>query len=248
MKRRTFLQTSGVMGAAAVLPLPGLRPLPTTRSPVAISEAGTVILFQGDSITDCGRDRKGTDANAAGALGSGYPLLIASQLLATRAEAGYRFFNRGVSGNSVPDCDARWQPDTLDLVPDVLSILIGVNDYWHTLNGSYKGTADDYEHQFTALLARPGPRPPEGAFRDFRALHTLRTRRDHGCVVSGLRRAAEDRPAGRGRRGATFLSTQDLFDRLSRQAPPAYWAADGAHPTAAGHGAIADLWMDAVGL
>jgi lysophospholipase L1-like esterase len=48
--------------------------------------------------------------------------------------------------------------------------------------------------------------------------------------------------------GATFLETHDLFDRLSRQAAPAYWSADGVHPTAAGHGAIADLWMGAVGL
>lgn len=241
MKRRTFLGATGAAAAGVVLPRPRLRRLPAPDSP------GTTVLFQGDSITDCFRDRKVPDANSSAALGNGYPLLIAAQLLATRAESGYRFFNRGVSGNTVPDCDARWQADTLDLAPDVLSILIGVNDYWHTLNGSYKGTADDYRQQFAALLARTRAALPKARFVILEPF-TLRT----GVITDSWFPAFDER-----RRiarqvadnaGATFLSTQDLFDRLSRQAPPAYWASDGVHPTAAGHGAIADMWMEAVGL
>ncbi|HEX4561999.1 MAG TPA: SGNH/GDSL hydrolase family protein [Gemmatimonadales bacterium] len=245
MKRRTFLQTTGVIAAGAGLPLPGLRPLPTPYSPSL--EAGTTVLFQGDSITDCGRDRTVAGENAASALGNGYPLLIASRLLAERAKAGYRFFNRGVSGNTVPDCDARWQTDTLALAPDVLSILIGVNDYWHTLNGGYKGTADDYEHQFTALLARTRTALPKVRLVILEPF-TLRT----GVITDAWFPAFDERRRIARRvadaAGATFLATQDLFDRLSRHAPPAYWASDGVHPTPAGHGAIADMWMEAVGL
>lgn len=251
MKRRTFLGTAGVLGATAVLPFPGLRPLPApssrSKESGSAGDAGITLLFQGDSITDCGRDRKGTDPNSAAALGNGYPLLIASQLLATRAEAGYRIFNRGVSGNTVPDCDARWQADALDLAPDVLSILIGVNDYWHTLNGSYKGTADDYRQQFAALLARTRTALPKVRFVVLEPF-TLRT----GVITDSWFPAFDERRKiarqVADNAGATFLSTQDLFDRLSREAPPAYWASDGVHPTAAGHGAIADMWMEAVGL
>lgn len=241
MKRRTFLQTSGAVGASAVLPFPGLRPISTPQSP------GTTILFQGDSITDCGRDRTVAGPNAAGALGNGYPLLIASRLLAERAEGGYRFYDRGVSGNRVPDCDARWQADTLALAPDVLSLLIGVNDYWHTLNGSYKGTADDYEHQLTALLARTRAALPSVRLVIVEPF-VLRTGAvtDQWFPAFDERRKAARRVADAA--AATFLATQDLFDRLSRQAPPAYWSADGVHPTAAGHGAIADMWMEAVAL
>ncbi|HKV69939.1 MAG TPA: SGNH/GDSL hydrolase family protein [Gemmatimonadales bacterium] len=241
MKRRTFLGTTGVIGWSAVLPVRRSVRLP------AAGESGVTILFQGDSITDCGRDRKGTAPNAAAALGNGYPLLIASRLLARRAEAGYRFFNRGVSGNTVPDCDARWQADTLDLAPDVLSILIGVNDYWHTLNGSYQGTADDYEHQFTSLLARTRTALPNVRLVILEPF-TLKT----GVITDSWFPAFDERRKIARRvsdaAGATFLAIQDLFDRASREAPPAYWASDGVHPTAAGHGAIADLWMETVAL
>ena len=239
--RRAFLRTTSVVSASAALPLHRSVPLRASGDP------GVTVLFQGDSITDCGRDRTVSGPNAAAALGNGYPLLIASRLLAERAEAGYRFFDRGVSGNTVPDCEGRWQADTLALAPDVLSILIGVNDYWHTLNGSYKGTADDYEHQYSALLAMT-----RAALPDVRVVilepFVLRTGvvTDQWFPAFDERRKVAQRVAKGA--GATFLPTQDLFDRLSREAPPSYWSADGVHPTAAGHGAIADLWMEAVRL
>ena len=241
MKRRTFLQTTGVAGLGTVLPLAGSGRL------TAPGDSGTTVLFQGDSITDCGRDRTATAPNLAGALGDGYPLLIASRLLAERPEAGYRFFNRGVSGNTVPDCDARWQADTLALAPNVVSILIGVNDYWHTLNGSYKGTAADYERQFTALLARTREALPDVRLVVLEPF-ALRTGvvTDQWLGPFAERRQIAHRVADGA--GALYLPTQDVFDGLCREAPPAYWSADGVHPTAAGHGAIARMWMDAVGL
>src|SRR2546422_4995684 len=101
------------------------------RWPAPPGPVETVVLFQGDSITDCGRNRADAGPNTAGALGIGYPLLVASAALAAHPDRGLRFFNRGISGNTVPDLQERWATDTLALRPDVLSILIGVNDNWH---------------------------------------------------------------------------------------------------------------------
>ena len=240
--RREFVAAAG---AAA-----GLGALQTVLPGAAHSGArdgGTVLLFQGDSITDCGRDRAATEPNLARALATGYPLLIASRLLGDRPEANLRIYNRGVSGNTVPDLDARWQTDALDVKPDVLSILIGVNDIWHKFNGTYAGTVADYETGYDAHLDRTKQALP-GVRLVVMEPFALRT----GAVTDAWfpefdrRREVAARVAQRA--GATFVPLHDLFDRLSRQAPPAYWAADGVHPTVAGHGVIAGAWLETVKL
>src|SRR5438105_10379442 len=105
LTRRDFL-----LGSAASVA--GLACASTRQSTVAsitavASRAGHVapgtVLFQGDSITDAGRNRTNAAPNAAGALGTGYPLLIASAVLAASPDPAWRFFNRGISGNRVPD-------------------------------------------------------------------------------------------------------------------------------------------------
>src|SRR5450755_2232636 len=110
-----------------------------------------VILFQGDSITDVGRNRSATGANNAGALGGGYPLIAASHMMRAHPDSGLQIFNRGVSGDKVPALQARWETDTIALKPDILSILVGVNDLWHKLTGNSTGTVADYESQYTEL-------------------------------------------------------------------------------------------------
>lgn len=209
--------------------------------------AGTVVLFQGDSITDSGRNRSNTEPNAAGALGNGYPLLVASAVLSARASQALRFYNRGISGNKVPDLQQRWTADALDLQPDVLSILIGVNDFWHKLDSRYAGTVQDYEQQYAALLdqtRRALPRVHLIVLEPF----VLRV----GAVDErwfpefDQRRAAAARVAKQAR--ATFVPLQAVFDRHLRSAPPAYWAGDGVHPTPAGHGVIAEQWRRAAHL
>ena len=239
VSRREFVVTTGgVMGLAFWAP---------RAAHAAGAAAGAVILFQGDSITDCGRNRADLEPNRAAALATGYPLLIASQLLRERPEAGLRIFNRGVSGNTVPDLDARWQSDALDLRPDLLSILIGVNDIWHKLDGRYSGTVQDYERQYTALLdetRRALPQVKVIVLEPF----VLRT----GAVDARWfpefdeRRAAAARVAQAAK--ATFIPLQKVFDQHVHTAPPAYWAADGVHPTPAGHAVIAEQWRHAAGL
>jgi lysophospholipase L1-like esterase len=237
LTRRGFIAAAG--SAAAGL---ALGPLAGRHSP-----PGPVILFQGDSITDAGRDRAAMGANLASGLGGGYPLLITASELSAHPDRGFQFFNRGVSGNRVPDLDARWAADTLDLKPDVLSVLVGVNDYWHTLNGSYHGTAADYETGYAALLdstRRALPAVRLVVLEPFLLRCGVVT--DAWIPEFDRRRAAAARVAQAA--GAIFLPLQALFDRLSADASPTYWSADGVHPTPAGHGAIARAWMETVPL
>src|SRR2546428_2702873 len=147
LTRRDFVTAASAVAGAALWPAAHAG----DRAPARTAD-GPVVLFQGDSITDCGRDRKLPDPNAASALGSGYPLLVAAAALAAHPDRALRFYNRGVSGNKVPDLEQRWAADTLALKPDVLSILVGVNDFWHKLGRGYTGTVQDYESQYAALL------------------------------------------------------------------------------------------------
>src|SRR3989442_9866680 len=144
LTRRDFVTAGGARAGAALFP--------AAASPRGAPADGTVVLFQGDSITDAGRDRGVADPNSAGALGSGYPLLVAAAALAAHPDRGLRFYNRGISGNKVPDLQERWAVDALELQPDVLSILIGVNDFWHKLSGGYSGTVAEQESQFAPPL------------------------------------------------------------------------------------------------
>jgi len=108
--RRDFVTAATALAGAALLPAAA-----AARRP-ALTD-GTVIVFQGDSITDAGRDRAAADPNVAHGLGSGYPLLVAAAALAAHPDRGLRFYNRGVSGNKVPDLAARWPSDTVALAP-----------------------------------------------------------------------------------------------------------------------------------
>jgi lysophospholipase L1-like esterase len=242
LTRREFLAVAGVAAAGVAC---SSRRVP--HSPDWITgRTSTTILFQGDSITDSGRNRTITAENSASALGTGYPLLIASAVLETNAGRGLKFYNRGVGGDRVPDLAARWQTDTIALTPDVLSVLVGVNDFWHKLSKGYAGTIADYENGFVALLEgtrRALPNVRLVVMEPF----VLRV----GAVDASWfpefdqRRAAAERVALRV--GATFVPLQSYFNRLTSTAPPEYWAADGVHPTPAGHGAIAERWRAAMG-
>ncbi len=242
LTRRDFVTTASALAGAALLPAAAT----TGRAPAGAAD-GTVVLFQGDSITDAGRDRGVADPNSAGALGSGYPLLVAAAALAAHPDRALRFYNRGISGNKVPDLEARWTADALALKPDVLSILIGVNDFWHKLSSGYTGTVEDYEHQYTSLLDATGRALPEVRLIVLEPF-VLRC----GAVDNrwfpefDARRAAAARVAQRAR--ATFVPLQQVFNDLARRSTPQYWAADGVHPTPAGHAAIAEQWRHAAKL
>ncbi len=238
--RRSFFQASALVGGS----LAAGQALATEIAPAAKGlPPGGTLLFQGDSITDAGRDRKQTGPNAARALGYGYPLVIASKLLADYPQLQLKAYNRGISGHKVPDLDKRWQRDCLDLKPDVLSILIGVNDIWHKLNGNYDGTVDSYERGLHALLSRTRSALPKTRIVVCEPF-VLRC----GAVNErwfpefDQRRAACKRVADA--MACSWVPLQRLFDEATQgDIAPNYWAADGVHPTVAGHGLIANAWL-----
>ena len=207
-----------------------------------------MILFQGDSITDAGRDKKRQAANDPRSLGVGYPAHAAGGILRDYASLGLQIHNRGISGNKVPDLDKRWDKDCLDLKPDVLSILIGVNDIWHKLNGRYDGTPEVYRDGFAALLERTKKALPDtklvicepfvlrcGAVNDS-WFPEFETRREFAREVADGA-------------GALWVPFQEMFDEaVASGTKPEYWAGDGVHPSVAGHALMAKTWREVVGV
>jgi len=232
------LGTTAAMGCA----------IPQSQASSRITPAsGGVLVFQGDSITDVHRDRKSTVANDLANFGTGYPTLIAGAIVGTETASPWRVYNRGISGNKVPDLDARWDTDTLALKPDILSILIGVNDYWHTRLGGYTGTPHDYETQYLALLSRTRQTLPRVRFVILEPF-VVRYRNVDATWFPEFdtRRAIAARVAERV--GATFIPLHDLFNQRAAQTRPEDWVQDGVHPTLAGHALIAAQWRTAVGV
>jgi lysophospholipase L1-like esterase len=211
-----------------------------------IIRAGDVVVLQGDSITDAGRDKRREDnTNDVRALGTGYAFFIAARLLAGHAEAGLKVYNRGISGNKVFQLADRWDKDCLALKPNVLSILIGVNDLWHTLDGNYNGTVEIYERDYRALLTRTQQALP-GVRLVICEPFVLRCGavNDKWFPTFDGYRAAARKVATDFR--AIFVPFQTMFDEAVQSAPPAYWAADGVHPTMAGASLMAQTWLDTV--
>ncbi|HEX3927453.1 MAG TPA: SGNH/GDSL hydrolase family protein, partial [Gemmatimonadales bacterium] len=190
-------------------------------------------------------DRNAIGPNDARGLGAGYPFLLAAGLGDRHPDRDWQVYNRGVSGNTVLDLRGRWDSDTIALHPDVLSILIGVNDYWHTRTGAYQGTAESYESGYTALMAKTRDALP----------NTKLVVMEPFVLVEGAvsqewfpefdhYRAAAARVAKGA--AATFVPLHEMFQSLAAKSGAAHWLVDGVHPTLAGHDAIARQWLDTV--
>ena len=146
----------------------------------------------------------------------------------------------------MPDLLARWQTDCIDLEPDLVSILIGVNDLWHKFDGRYTGSVADYESGYRELIEQTRQALPRATLVLCEPF-VLRT----GVVSARWFPEFDQRRDVVGRLAleyqTLFVPFQSSFDRaLSDDSAPAYWAADGVHPTAAGHQLLADAWLAAV--
>lgn len=244
------LGLSGVVGLTGVAGLTGCNGLADSAgkrwSGYPVINDGDVILFQGDSITDAGRNKGREDQiNDAAALGGGYAGLAAGQLLIDRPGSGLKIYNRGISGHKVFQLADRWQKDCLDLKPNLLSILIGVNDFWHMIDGKYDGTVEVYEKDYFALVERTRKALP-GVKLVICEPFVLRC----GAVnekwfpLFDQYRAAARKVARSF--DTIFVPFQAMFDEASKIAPPNHWAGDGVHPTGAGASLMAHNWLIAV--
>ena len=253
LTRRRFLKASGAaLGAASLASLTLATQAAESWPPTGrnLVTRGDVILFQGDSITDAGRSREPAKANAPNSqpgMGNGYAWLAAAELLVGHPDDGLKTFNRGISGHKVFQLAERWQADCLDLKPNLLSILIGVNDFWHTLDPKlgYKGTVEVYERDFQALLDRTRKALPKVKVVICEPF-VLRCGavNDRWFPEFDRYRAAAQRVAKS--QHTTFVPFQTMFDEAVKYAPPEHWAGDGVHPTPAGASLMAYFWLKAV--
>ncbi len=207
---------------------------------------GIRVVFQGDSITDASRDRSAEDrVNDPVALGRGYANDAAAEvLLYTRGEA--TVLNRGISGNKVYELADRWDRDAIALKPDVLSILIGVNDYWHSVDFGYAGTARKYREDYDALLSRTRAALPATRLVVCEPFMVP-------CQVVNERWVAEFPEYQQVARelaekhGTTWVGFQGVFNTAMRDGfSPQSLAEDGVHPTLAGHLLMARAWWSAL--
>ncbi len=205
-----------------------------------------LILFQGDSITDCSRNRN-HDPHS----GQGYATLVKARL-GFDYPGEYAFINRGVSGDRIVDVYARIKQDIINLKPDYMSLLIGVNDVWHELGGNCNGVAaDKFERIYDMLITEIQEALPAvkimllapfvleeaaTAAREDEPDRWEKFRTETALRAKAAMRIAE-------KHGLPCIELQPLFDAACEKATPGYWLEDGVHPTAMGHELIAREWV-----
>lgn len=246
--RRNFIKSLVATAGGATVVGAGASDLLADESSGAGSliEKGDTILFQGDSITDAGRSRPESEkANNQKALGNGYAWMASAQLLVGMPEADLQIYNRGISGHKVFQLADRWDKDCLQLKPDVLSILIGVNDIWHMLNGNYDGTVTVYESDLDALLNRTKKALPDVELVICEPF-VLKCGAvgDKWFPLFDEYRAAARRVATK--HATAFVAFQSMFDEAIKYAPPEHWAKDGVHPSPHGAQLMAHEWVKTV--
>ena len=251
INRRNFVKNLAVGTAAVSISGIVASCMPKGKNPASEKsglKAGDTILFQGDSITDAGRNREKTWANDPGAFGGGYALLAAAQMLCKYPEKDLQIYNRGISGNKVFQLRERWDEECIGLNPSVLSILIGVNDFWHTLSHGYEGTVKSYEDDFMALLKYTKEKLPnvQLVIGEPFAVNNIKAVDDSWYPAFNDYRAAAKRVAEA--YGAIFIPYQTIFDEACKKVQGNYWTYDGVHPSLAGSELMAEAWLQAVGV
>ena len=204
-------------------------------------QPGDHVLFYGDSITDAGRT---ASQNNNGGLGVGYAALCAAQLLARFPEWNLTFTNRGISGNRVADLEARLESDVLALKPNLVSVLIGINDTWRRYDSGVASPLEEFSDSYRRVLqtvvercaarlviCEPFVLPiPE----DRRAW-----REDLDPRIGVCRDLAREFKA-------LYLPLDGIFAAAACRQSLDYWLPDGVHTSLAGHALIADHWVRAV--
>ena len=194
---------------------------------------GKTILFQGDSITDCGRDRDDITS-----LGSGYVNIIRAQYYAQNPHCSTTFINKGISGNKSGDLFNRWDEDCINLKPDLLTIFVGIND----TSRSDADENNDFIKYYTGFLDRAVietdakiilMEPFVLPVNEERA--SRRPKLDFKIDI--VRKLAL-------KYKTNLIPLDGIFNSVSANMGYEFWAIDGVHPTTAGHALIAKTWFE----
>ncbi|NLK21961.1 MAG: SGNH/GDSL hydrolase family protein [Epulopiscium sp.] len=197
------------------------------------------VLFQGDSITEWGRNY-----NEEGNMGTGYAMISSSILGALHPEVDFKFINKGIGGNRSIDLVERWQEDCIDLKPDVVSIMIGINDTWRKYGDNEETSVEKYERnvrylissikeklEAEVILCEPFVLPFTEEQRDL-------WKEDLDPKINAVRKLAREFNTG-------YIPFDSIFATACIKKAPIYWSKDGVHPTQAGHGLMAVHWLEA---
>lgn len=201
------------------------------------------ILFQGDSITDCSRGN---------GLGDGYAMLASAQL-GLENPGEYTFYNRGISGNRIVDVYARIKADIINLKPDYMSILIGVNDVWHEFSGNNGVSEDKFEKIYCMIIEEIREALPDVkivilepfCLRECATENTEEYPDKWNIFNEEVQKRAEKAKKVAEKYNLPFIPLQHKFDEAAKLAPNSYWLEDGVHPTPAGHELIKREWINA---
>src|SRR5690606_12698991 len=205
-----------------------------------------IILFQGDSITDAGRNRDNLNPNDTGAFGHGYAMMAAATLLNKYADKNIQVYNRGISGNRVPDLINRWDTDAIQLRPTILSILIGVNDFWRTVDRGAQNTPQQYQQQYQQLLDTTLKQLPQvkliiGEPFGVKGVNHV----THAWYPNFLEYQQAAKEIAK-EYNATFLPYQSVFDKAASRGAGEYWTTDGVHTSLAGANLMAEAWLSLI--
>lgn len=208
----------------------------------------TRIVFQGDSITDCGRPYELEGKSYCESLGHGYVKILAGTIALACPRESWVVHNRGISGNKITQLFGRWQTDAINLQPDIISILVGVNDVWHGLpqedrdfNGVKPG---HFERTYRHLLAFTREELPEVRFilgQPFLIKGTSWTEAfaegvaERSAIVSSLADEFD----------GIVVPYQEAFNEALEHFPVEEVSPDGVHPTNLGNSIMARAWMEA---
>jgi lysophospholipase L1-like esterase len=199
----------------------------------------TTVLFQGDSITEAGRDHT-RDNN----LGTGYAMMVANYFATEFAEKKVRFLNRGVAADKIKDLKNRWQKDCLNLEPDIVSILVGINDvagghFWKSPTSTksfeidYRAILEQTQDVLNAKIVLLTP------FMVFRTKQQLIYKIILNQKIDAIKKLSKEFKA-------LLVPLDRIFEEATRGRKPTYYSEDGIHPTTAGHSLIAESWIKSV--
>lgn len=198
------------------------------------------ILFQGDSVTDAGRDR-----NDPSDMGNGYPRYASAMIQDSYPDIDFEFVNLGISGNRTEHLVARLESDFVEIQPDIVSILIGVNDVWHHYAFEFVETTDEqfeanYRCVLDAIKSRTNARIL--MIQPF-LLETVDPAKQELCEELARKQTIIEKLAAEYADG--YLDLDTVLHTETDEAP-AYYSADGVHPTPDGACYIGEAYLRAI--
>ena len=196
------------------------------------------ILFQGDSITDADRDR--SDYHK---MGLGYAAIVVQKLTEKYPDVDFEFINLGLSGNRTDQLFDRLTPDCVELDPDIVSILIGINDVWHRYEYEFIPTTDEQiALNFKCILERI-KRDTKAKLLVFQPFtegdDQARMQPDVDRLIDIVNSTAE-------KYADTYVRTNEIIHADEHYGTEHYFTRDGVHPNQTGADFIANLYVEAV--